>query len=197
MIKNTKTLITKAEHKNPLFNVYPYLLKDLEIVAANQAWMIDTTAIPMQKSFCLLNIVMDVASRKILSWSISPRASNSFALRNLENALNHYPNPELINLPQNLQYISIGIINLLNKNEIKISVSPKTKCPDNVTTDRFWRSLKYEEVYLKAYQNVVEAEYSISSYIKHYNQHRQNSSIGEQIPNNVYKQTRNFQKVAI
>ncbi len=183
---NNKVLENRRLRKKSLFNIYPYLLKDLNIERANHVWIIGTTTIPIQDSFCLLNIIMDVASRKILAWNIIPKSNNSFCVETLNDALASFSGPEIINLPKDLQFISFDFINKLSESNIKVSVSPETKCPDNVYIERFWRSLKYEEVYLRNYLNIAEARQYIDIYIENYNQYRNHSSLGDEIPNNIY-----------
>lgn len=174
---------------NKAHQVYPYLLKDLVIDRANQVWVSDITYIPMSKGFCYLVAIMDLFSRKILSWKLSNTLDSSFCTAALSEALAQYPKPVIFNTDQGSQYTSTEFTSILKAHDIQISMDSKGRWIDNVFIERFWRSLKYEEVYLKAYQSIPEAKTHISSYIEDYNHHRRHSSLDHQTPNTVYNQS--------
>lgn len=176
---------------NKAHQVYPYLLNDLKIERANQVWVSDITYIPMQRGFCYLVAIMDLYSRKVLSWRLSNTLDKRFCLEALNEALENYPKPEIFNSDQGSQFTSNEFTAILNQNNIKISMDSKGSWIDNVFIERFWRTLKYEEVYLRAYQSIPDAKVYINNYIQDYNQHRRHSSLDKQTPNFVYNQSMN------
>jgi putative transposase len=176
-----KTTIPCSEHK-----IYPYLLRGREISEANEVWCADITYIPMQKGFFYLVAIMDWHSRKILSWRLSNSLEADFCVDALEEALARYPKPEIFNTDQGSQFTSEAFLEPLQKRKIKISMDGKGRWIDNVRIERFWRSLKYEEVYLKAYENGSEARKNLRAWIWHYNQTRPHSSLGIQTPDERY-----------
>ena len=181
----------KTSLGNKTHTIYPYLLKDLNIKKANQVWVSDITYIPMQRGFCYLIAIMDLFSRKILSWRLSNTLDKRFCIEALDEALANYPKPEIFNTDQGAQFTSNEFISILKSNDIQISMDGKGRWIDNVFIERFWRSLKYEEVYLRAYQSIPEAKTHINSYIQDYNQHRRHSSLDRQTPDVVYNQSMN------
>lgn len=174
---------------NQVHQVYPYLLKDLAIERINQVWVSDITYIPMSKGFCYLVAIMDLFSRRILAWKLSNTLNTSFCIAALTEALATYPKPAIFNTDQGSQYTSTEFTRILKTHDIQISMDSKGRWIDNVYIERFWRSLKYEEVYLRAYQSIPEAKAHISNYIQDYNQHRRHSSLDDQTPDNVYTQS--------
>lgn len=174
---------------NKAHTIYPYLLKDLVIARANQVWVSDITYLPMHKGFCYLVAIMDLYSRKILSWRLSNTLDTRFCIEALKEALSQYPKPEMFNTDQGAQFTSTDFTSILKDNDIQISMDSKGRWIDNVFIERFWRSLKYEEVYLRAYQSISEAKHHISNYIQDYNQHRRHSSLDKQTPDNVYNRS--------
>lgn len=181
----------KTSLGNKAHAIYPYLLKDLSIDKANQAWSSDITYIPMQRGFCYLVAIMDLYSRKILAWRLSNTLDKRFCIEALQDALQHYPKPEVFNTDQGAQFTSNEFTNILKQTDIQISMDGKGSWIDNVFIERFWRSLKYEEVYLRAYQSIPDAKVYISSYIKDYNQQRRHQSLDKQTPDYVYTQSMN------
>lgn len=179
----------KTSVSNKAHAIYPYLLKDLSIEKANQAWSSDITYIPMQRGFCYLVAIMDLYSRKILAWRLSNTLDKRFCVEALNEALEHYPKPEIFNTDQGSQFTSHEFTSILKNSAIQISMDGKGSWIDNVFIERFWRSLKYEEVYLRAYQSIPDAKVYISTYIKDYNQQRRHSSLERQTPNHVYNQS--------
>lgn len=179
----------KTSLGNKQHSIYPYLLRNLKITKANQVWVSDITYIPMQRGFCYLVAIMDLFSRKILSWRLSNTLDTRFCTEVLEDALARYPKPEIFNTDQGAQFTSINFTTILKQHDIQISMDGKGRWVDNVFIERFWRSLKYEEVYLRAYNNLKEVKHYLSLYLQDYNQTRRHSSLGRQTPNQVYTQT--------
>jgi len=164
---------------------FPYLLKDVEICAKNQAWGTDITYIPVNGGYLYLVAFMDLYSRRVLSWRLSNSLDSEFCLEALTEAFQH-GFPEIINSDQGVQYTSHAFIELVSKNGVKISMSGRGKCWDNIFVERLWRTLKYEEVYLKQYQDSIEAYNNISSYIEFYNKHRPHSALNYKTPIEIY-----------
>jgi putative transposase len=171
---------------NKAHTIYPYLLKDLVIEGANQVWVSDITYLPMHKGFCYLVAIMDLYSRKILSWRLSNTLDTRFCIEALREALSLYPRPGIFNTDQGAQFTSTDFTHILKDNDIQISMDSKGRWIDNVFIERFWRSLKYEEVYLRAYQSISEAKHHISNDIQDYNQYRSHASLDKQTPDKVY-----------
>lgn len=171
---------------NKAHTIYPYLLKDLKVEKANQVWVSDISYIPMHRGFCYLVAIMDLYSRKILTWRLSNTLDKQFCIEALDKALNSYPKPEIFNSDQGAQFTSTEFTAILKRHNIQISMDGKGRWIDNVFIERFWKSLKYEEVYLRAYSDIPAAKHFISSYIKDYNQHRRHSTLGSQTPNSIY-----------
>jgi len=178
-----KTSIANKRHK-----VYPYLLKDVKVDRANQVWVTDITYIPMHRGYCYLVAIMDLYSRKILSWRLSNTMDTRFCTAALEEALRKYPKPEIFNTDQGAQFTSNDFTNILKTHDIQISMDGKGRWIDNVFIERFWRSLKYEEVYLRAYDDLRQAKQFIGDYITDYNNARRHSSLNRQTPDKVYNQ---------
>jgi putative transposase len=164
---------------------FPYLLTDLEICSKNQVWGTDITYVPVDGGFLYLVAFIDLHSRYVLSWKLSNSLESMFCIEALEMALRQGI-PEIINSDQGVQYTSHAYINLLKNKGVHISMSGKGKCWDNIFVERFWRSLKYEEVYLKQYDDYFEAKENISTYIESYNKTRPHSSLQYMTPEQVY-----------
>ena len=173
---------------NQAHKVYPYLLRYLKIVRPNQVWATDITYIPMAKGFVNLVAVMDWYSRRVLSWWLSNTLDAHFCVDALEEAIERYGAPEIFNTDQGSQFTSEEFTGLLKKHEIKISMDGKGRWLDNVFVDRLWRSVKYEEVYVKAYDSVADARQSLEKYFTFYNQKRRHQSLDRQTPDSVYYQ---------
>jgi putative transposase len=161
------------EHK-----IYPYLLKGLNINRPNQVWCSDISYIPMAKGFVYLTVIMDWYSRKVLSWRLSNTLDSDFCVDALEEAIGRYGIPEIFNTDQGAQYTGEAFTSVLKAASIKISMDGKGRWVDNVFVERLWRSVKYEEVYLKAYDSVAEARSGIGSYFEFYNQERKHQTLG-------------------
>lgn len=176
-----KTTIANKQHR-----VYPYLLRNLNIHYPNQVWCTDITYIPMAKGFVYLVAIMDWYSRKVLSWRISNTMDTGFCLEALNEALEKYGKPEIFNTDQGCQFTSTDFTECLKENGIKISMDGKGRWMDNVFIERLWRSLKYEEVYLKAYSSIRKAEVEIGNYFLFYNEERSHQSLSKMTPDEAY-----------
>ena len=165
--------------------IYPYLLKGLEINHPNQAWCTDISYIPMAKGFVYLTVIMDWYSRKVLSWRLSNTMDTDFCLDALDDAIGKYGAPEIFNTDQGAQYTSEAFTSKLKAADIKISMDGKGRWVDNVFVERLWRSVKYGEVYLKAYESITEARSSLGDYLGFYNQERKHQTLG-MTPDQMY-----------
>jgi putative transposase len=170
----------------PGHQVYPYLLRKLPITRPNQVWAMDITYIPMARGFVYLAAVVDWFSRRVLSWRLSITLEAAFCIEALEEALARYGRPEIFNTDQGSQFTSHDFTSVLLKNEIAISMDGKGAWRDNVFVERLWRSIKYEEVYLRAYDSVAEARTSIGRYLTFYNGRRPHSSLDRRTPDQAY-----------
>jgi len=148
---------------------YPYLLRGIEITRPNQVWAMDITYIPMAHGFVYLAVVLDWATRRVLSWRLSITMEAAFCVETLEDALARHGRPEIFNTDQGSQFTGTAFTNLLAGHGIAISMDGKGAWRDNVFVERLWRSVKYEEVYLRAYETVAEARHSIGRYLDFYN----------------------------
>lgn len=170
----------------PGHKVYPYLLRKLPIVRPNQVWATDISYIPMTRGFVYLVAIVDWFSRKVLAWRVSITMEADFCVEALEEALARYGKPEIFNTDQGSQFTSHAFISVLHREEIAISMDGRGAWRDNVVVERLWRSVKYEEVYLRAYVAVSEARISIGRYLNFYNARRPHSSLGARTPDQAY-----------
>ena len=170
----------------PGHKVYPYLLRGVTIDRPNQVWAMDITYIPMARGFVYLAAVVDWCSRRVLSWRVSITLEAAFCIEALEDALARHGRPEIFNTDQGSQFTSSGFTDVLVKNGIAISMDGKGAWRDNVFVERLWRSIKYEEVYLRAYDTVSEARASLGRYLTFYNGRRPHSSLDRQTPDQAY-----------
>jgi putative transposase len=170
----------------PGHKIYPYLLRKLPVTRPNQVWAMDLTYIPMARGFVYLAAVVDWFSRRVLAWRLSMTMEAAFCIEALEEALVRYGRPEIFNTDQGSQFTSHDFTSVLSKNSIAISMDGKGAWRDNVFVERLWRSIKYEEVYLKAYDSVSEARASIGRYLTFYNGQRPHSSLGRRTPDQAY-----------
>jgi len=170
----------------PGHKIYPYLLRGLTIDRANQVWATDITYIPMARGFVYLTAVMDWFARRILAWRLSITLGVEFCIEAVDEALARYGSPEIFNSDQGSQFTSDAFTDNLITNGIAISMDGKGSWRDNVFLERFWRTVKYEEVYLKAYENVAEARSSIDCYLKFYNGRRPHSALDRRTPDQAY-----------
>ena len=170
----------------PGHKIYPYLLRGLTIDRPNQVWAMDITYIPMARGFVYLAAVVDWFSRRVLSWRVSITLEAAFCIEALEDALARHGRPEIFNTDQGSQFTSKGFTDVLVKNGIAISMDGKGSWRDNVFVERLWRSIKYEEVYLRAYETVSEARASLGRYLAFYNGRRPHTSLDRQTPDQAY-----------
>jgi putative transposase len=170
----------------PGHKIYPYLLRGLEITRPNQVWAMDITYIPMARGFVYLAVVLDWFSRRALSWRVSITLEDDFCVEALEEALARYGKPEIVNTDQGSQFTGAAFTGVLARHGIAISMDGKGAWRDNVFTERLWRSIKYEEVYLRAYDSVTEARASIGRYLDFYNRRRPHSSLDGMTPDCAY-----------
>ena len=176
----------RTSDPHPHHKVYPYLLRDLEINHPNQVWCTDITYIPMGRGFLYLVAIMDWHSRKVLTWRLSNTLDTHFCLEALEEAIQLYGAPEIFNTDQGSQFTSLDFTGLLKEHNIKISMDGKGRWMDNVFIERLWKSLKYECVYLKAFDNGLQARLEIGEWISFYNEKRPHSTFDGKTPNEVY-----------
>ena len=170
----------------PGHKIYPYLLREMKIERPNQVWAMDITYIPMARGFVYLAAVIDWHTRRVLSWRVSISMEVDFCLEAVEEALARHGRPEIFNTDQGSQFTSQPFTGLLSDNAIAISMDGKGSWRDNVFIERLWRSVKYEEVYLKAYDNVAQARASLGRYMAFYNAKRPHSSLGARTPDQAY-----------
>ena len=168
--------------------VYPYLLKDLVIDRPNQVWATDITYIPMARGFVYLVAIMDWYSRRVLSWGVSNTLDTSFCVDALNEAIETYGAPEIFNTDQGSQFTSEDFTGALKDHDIRISMDGKGRWVDNVFVERLWRSVKYEEVYLRAYDSISDACASLGRYFAFYNSKRRHQSLDRRTPDSVYYQ---------
>lgn len=166
--------------------IYPYLLRGLSITQANQVWCTDITYIPMEKGFLYLTVIMDWYSRKALAWRLSNTLDADACCDALTEAMIRYGTPKIFNTDQGSQFTSEDFTNLLKANHIQISMDGKGSWVDNVFIERLWRSLKYEEVYLKAYDSMLEAKRGIGHWLKFYNEGRLHEKLDYETPHDIY-----------
>jgi putative transposase len=170
----------------PGHRIYPYLLRGLTIEHPNQVWATDITYIPMARGFVYLAAVMDWFARRILAWRLSNTMEASFCIDAVEEALAKYGAPQIFNTDQGSQFTSAQFTGLLIDNAIEISMDGKGAWRDNVFVERFWRTIKYEEVYLHAYDSVGEARQSIGRYLEFYNARRPHTALDQRTPDQAY-----------
>lgn len=174
---------------HPAHVKYPYLLRNLEITRANQVWTADITYVPMAKGFCYLVAVMDWQSRMVLAWRLSNTMDSSFCVDALEEAIAKYGCPEIFNTDQGSQFTAGAFIETLRSNGIAISMDGKGRWMDNVFIERLWKSVKYEDIYLKGYGSMVEVKRGLAAYFKFYNEKRWHQHFDRKTPAMVYSDT--------
>lgn len=175
--------------RNLQHRVYPYLLRGLSIARPNQVWSIDITYIRLQRSWIYLTAVIDWYSRCILSWELDQTLAMDFVLEAVQRAFTVGGEPEIFNSDQGSHFTSSSYINLLKEHpSVQISMDSKGRALDNIRIERFWRSLKYEEVYLKDYETPREARNNISDYMMLYNHERPHQALDYKTPGSVYFQ---------
>ena len=170
----------------PEHPVYPYLLRNLKVSRVNQVWASDITYIPMARGFVFLVAIIDLYSRLVLAWRLSNTLETTFCVEALYKALERYGRPEIFNTDQGCQFTAEEFTDVLLEHDIKISMDGRGRCLDNVFVERLWRSLKYEEVYLYAYDTVSAAREGIGRYFDFFNNERPHSALGYQTPESFY-----------
>ena len=165
---------------------YPYLLNGVKITRVNQVWSTDITYIKLKHGFVYLTAVIDWYSRYVLSWRTSTTLDRQFCIDALDEAIQKYGTPEIFNTDQGTQYTSDEFIGKLKANGIKISMDGKGRALDNVFVERLWRTVKYEEVYLKGYRNIFECKVSLRAFFERYNNQREHSSLDYNYPSEIY-----------
>ena len=170
----------------PGHKIYPYLLRSVAVERPNQVWAMDITYIPMARGFVYLAVVLDWFSRRVLSWRVSITMEAAFCVETLEDALTRHGKPEIFNTDQGSQFTGAAFTGVLANNGIAISMDGKGAWRDNVFVERLWRSVKYEEVYLRAYDSASDARASIGRYLDFYNGRRPHSSLDGTTPDQAY-----------
>lgn len=171
---------------HPEHEIFPYLLSGVDIQSPNQVWCSDVTYIPMQKGFLYLIAVMDWYSRRVLSWRLSNTLDADFCVEALKEALAKYGKPAIFNTDQGSQFTSFSFTQVLKDAEVKISMDSKGRWMDNIMIERLWRSLKYECIYLHAFETGSEARKGIDKWIRRYNEERPHSSLDDRTPHEAY-----------
>jgi putative transposase len=172
--------------KHPGHEIYPYLLRSLAIDRANQVWALDTTYIPMVKGFVYLTAVVDWASRRVLAAKVAITLETCHAVEVLQEAFNRHGKPEIVNTDQGSQFTAQEFVQAVKNQGCTLSMDGRGAWRDNVFVERLWKSVKYERVYLHAYDTVAEAKRSIMQYVDWYNQSRPHSSLGKKTPDEAY-----------
>jgi putative transposase len=181
LYRKPRTTKPRAGHK-----VYPYLLRSLSIDRPNQVWAMDITYIPMARGFVYLAAVVDWYTRRTLSWKVSITMDVHFCLEAVEEAIMRYGTPEIMNTDQGSQFTSQAFTGFLKDHDIRISMDGKGSWRDNVFVERLWRSVKYEDIYLRAYDSVSAVRTGLNRYFNFYNSRRPHSSLDGQTPDQVY-----------
>ena len=176
-----KTSVPDKAHR-----IYPYLLRGLAVTRPNHVWCADVTYIPMARGFCYLVAIMDWATRTVLSWRLSMTLEPHSCVEALEEAIDRYGAPEIFNTDQGAQFTSEAFTGVLRAHNVAISMDGKGRWRDNVFVERLWRSVKYEEVYLKAYASIPEARASLAKYFHFYNHERHHQALNQQTPWQAY-----------
>ncbi len=188
-----KTMAIEALYRRPRTStpapghrIYPYLLRKVAVTRPNQVWAMDITSVPLARGFVYLAAIIDWFSRKVLAWRLSITLSADFCIEALDEALARHGRPEIFNTDQGSQFTSVDFTRVLKNAGIAISMDGKGAWRDNVFVERLWRTVKYEEVYLRAYASVSEARASIGRYLTFYNRTRPHSSLGGRTPDRTY-----------
>ena len=179
-----------TSRKHPSHKIHPYLLRNLVIGRPNQVWCADITYIPMAKGFVYLVAVMDWFSRRVLAWRLSITMETDFCVEALQEAMNRYGKPDIFNTDQGVQFTAAAFIETLSGQGVRISMYGKGRFLDNIFIERLWRSLKYEEVFIKAYASVAEARLGINAWLVFYNDERKHQSFGYRTPGEIFAAAR-------
>jgi putative transposase len=171
---------------HPENRIYPYLLRDLDVVRPNQVWCSDITYIRLSWGFAYLVAIVDWYSRCVLSWRLSNTLEADFCVEALREAIEKYGSPDVFNTDQGTQFTSQDFINVLVTNNISISMDGRGRCLDNIFVERLWRTVKYENIYLKGYQTIPDARTGLAEYFEFYNKERFHQSLDNKTPWAVY-----------
>lgn len=172
--------------KHPDHPVYPYLLRGIEITRPNQVWSMDITYIRLAKGFAYLTAIIDWYSRHVLSWRISHSMENSFCIDCLEDAISLYGKPDIFNTDQGSQFTSHAFIQVLETEKIKISMDGRGRALDNIFVERLWRTVKYEDIYLRDYSTLADLTLGLAQYFAYYNSERPHQALDYKTPHHVY-----------
>jgi putative transposase len=172
---------------HPAHKIYPYLLRGLAVVRPNQVWSTDITYIRLERGFVYLTAVIDWYSRKVLAWRVSNTLDSSFCVECLEAALHKYGTPDIFNTDQGCQFTSEAFTRVLIEQGVSISMDGRGRALDNIFVERLWRSLKYEDIYLKNYGSIPELMLGLTEYFRFYNTERMHQSLGNGTPEKVYR----------
>jgi putative transposase len=172
---------------HPEHRTYPYLLNNMEIICPNQVWCSDITYVPMPRGFVYLVAIMDWYSRYVLSWEVSVTMDSEFCVSALDSALRWYGGTEIFNTDQGSQFTSTAFTDTLKNADIQISMDGKGRAMDNIFIERLWRTVKYEEIYIKEYGSAESLRKSLSDYFRFYNQERPHASLNDKSPLSVYQ----------
>ena len=189
--RTANTSMGNKEHK-----IYPYLLRNMSIEKKNHVWSTDITYIAMPRGFMYLCAIIDVHTRYVVGWSISNTMTADWCLDVLKEAINNYGLPQIVNTDQGSQFTSDVYTSYLNENKIRISMDGKGRALDNIWIERLWRSVKYEDIYLKCYTTVTELEIGIDNYFDFYNLKRPHENLNYKTPNDMYNKEIEVQKAA-
>jgi putative transposase len=176
-----------TSRRNPEHTVYPYLLRGLTIDRPNQVWCADITYIPMAKGFVYLVAVMDWFSRRVLAWRVSITMETDFCVAALREAMDRFGQPDIFNTDQGAQFTSADFVGELAGRMVQISMDGRGRYLDNIFIERLWRSLKYEEVFIKAYGAVTEARRSIGKWLEFYNDERPHQALDYRTPREIFE----------
>jgi putative transposase len=186
----------KTSTPHPAHRIYPYLLRDLTIDRPNQVWATDITYLPMAKGFLYLCAVIDWHSRRVLSWRLSNTLTADFCVEAVQEAVERHGAPEIFNTDQGCQFTSDDFTGVLKQHGIRISMDGKGRWVDNVFVERLWRTVKYEEVYLHAYESPTHAKQRLARYFEFYNQRRPHTALDRQTPDTAYFGAQSEKRVA-
>ena len=176
----------RTTQRHPGHTVFPYLLRDRAITMPNQVWAMDITYLPMRHGFLYLVAVLDWATRRVLAWRLSNTMTVDFCLDALEAAIRAYGRPEILNTDQGSQFTGTAFVGLVQQHGISLSMDGKGAWRDNLFVERLWKSVKYEDVYLHAYDSVTEARHGLTRYFTFYNSGRPHTALDGQTPDMVY-----------
>lgn len=182
---------------HPEDKIYPYLLRGLDITEPNQVWSADITYIRMREGFAYLVAIMDWYSRRILTWRLSNTLEADFCVEALEEAFAKYGKPEIFNTDQGSQFTSEKFISKLLDKEVSISMDGRGRAYDNIFIERLWRTVKYEDIYLKGYSNIKETREGLKEYFEFYNEERPHQSLGNKTPGEIYREEEKATSICI